>query len=128
MADDRRPNGGTGADRSALARSIVDGSLYMVIATADESGRPWASPVYFAVDDYRDFFWVSSLEAQHSRNIALRPGVGIVVFGPLTASLRQRARRSLRSRGTSSSTTVLFCTSRPQQLSLCGRVRVQRGR
>ena len=80
MADDRRPNGRTEADRSALARSIIGSSLYMVIATADESGRPWASPVYFAVDAYRDFYWVSSLEAQHSRNIALRPEVGIVVF------------------------------------------------
>ena len=77
---DRRPNGRTEADRSALACSIIDSSLYMVIATADESGRPWASPVYFAVEDYRNFYWVSSLEAQHSRNIAMRPEVGIVVF------------------------------------------------
>jgi Pyridoxamine 5'-phosphate oxidase len=62
MADDRRPNG-TDAERGALACSIIDSSLYMVIATADESGRPWASPVYFAVEDYRNFYWVSSLEA-----------------------------------------------------------------
>src|SRR5262245_4819886 len=38
------------------ARKIVDASLYMVIATADLSGQPWASPVYFAHRDYRDFF------------------------------------------------------------------------
>ena len=52
----------------------------MVLATADEGGRPWASPVYFANNGYSEFFWVSSPEATHSRNIATRPEVGIVVF------------------------------------------------
>ena len=52
----------------------------MVLATADEGGRPWASPVWFAMWRYAEFFWVSSPAATHSRNIALRPGVGIVIF------------------------------------------------
>jgi hypothetical protein len=52
------------AGRSALARAIIGSTLYMVLATADESGRPWASPVYFAADEYRDFYWVSSLKAR----------------------------------------------------------------
>ena len=57
------------AERS---RAIVDANLYMVLGTADEEGRPWASPVYFAADGYRDFYWVSRPEAVHSRNIAWR--------------------------------------------------------
>ena len=61
-------------------RAIVDASLYMVLATADREGRPWASPVYFAPSSFRDFFWVSRPEARHSRNIAARPEVSIVVF------------------------------------------------
>lgn len=52
----------------------------MVLATADETGRPWVSPVYFAVDRYTDFYWVSSHTATHSRNIGARPEVSIVVF------------------------------------------------
>jgi hypothetical protein len=36
--------------------------------------------VYFAHVDCREFFWVSSPEVTHSRNIAVRPEVGIVVF------------------------------------------------
>lgn len=63
-----------------VARSIIDASLYMVLATADETGLPWASPVYFAASGYTEFFWVSSPEATHSRNIAVRPEVGIVIF------------------------------------------------
>lgn len=70
----------TGHDREAAARSIIDTNLYMVLATADVTGRPWASPVYFANSGYSEFFWVSSPDATHSRNIATRPQVGIVVF------------------------------------------------
>ncbi|MGH8824911.1 MAG: pyridoxamine 5'-phosphate oxidase family protein [Jiangellaceae bacterium] len=70
----------TESDRAALARSIIDENLYMVLATADASGRPWATPVYYAVADYRDFYWVSSPDVTHSRNIATRPDVGIVIF------------------------------------------------
>ena len=67
-------------DLAALARAILDASLYMTLGTADESGRPWVSPVYYAADGYRDFFWVSSPEARHSENIAARPDVSLVVF------------------------------------------------
>jgi hypothetical protein len=52
----------------------------MVLGTADENGRPWASPVYFAHAGYADFFWVSSPEATHSINITARSEVGIVIF------------------------------------------------
>ena len=33
-----------------MGRSIVDGSWYLTLATADASGKPWASPVWFAHD------------------------------------------------------------------------------
>lgn len=52
----------------------------MVLATAGETGRPWATPVYFAADGYTDFYWVSSPTVTHSRNIRARPEVSIVVF------------------------------------------------
>jgi hypothetical protein len=64
--------------------TIVDANLYMTLATADEAGSPWASPVYFAVARYRELFWVSSPDARHSRNIAARPQVGIVIFDSRT--------------------------------------------
>lgn len=67
-------------ERGAIVRAVVDSNRYMVLATADAEGRPWSSPVYFAHEGYREFFWVSSPEATHSRNIAVRAEVGIVVF------------------------------------------------
>ena len=67
-------------DERATAREIVDRSLYMVLATADLSGQPWASPVYFAHRDYKEFFWISQPEATHSVNLRDRREVGIVIF------------------------------------------------
>jgi pyridoxine/pyridoxamine 5'-phosphate oxidase len=70
-----------GEDRdTATARQIVDATLYMVLATADPSGQPWASPVYFAHRDYREFFWISQPDATHSVNLRDRRDVGIVIF------------------------------------------------
>jgi len=52
----------------------------MVLGTADETGYPWASPVYFASERYKEFYWISSPEVRHSHNIAIRPQISIVVF------------------------------------------------
>ncbi len=64
----------------ATGREIVDNGMYMVLGTADSSGRPWVSPVWYAPEGYREFVWVSSPDVEHSRNIAARPEIGIVVF------------------------------------------------
>jgi hypothetical protein len=39
---------------AATARVIVDSNRSMTLATADESGVRWASPVWFASADYRE--------------------------------------------------------------------------
>jgi nitroimidazol reductase NimA-like FMN-containing flavoprotein (pyridoxamine 5'-phosphate oxidase superfamily) len=67
-------------DLGAIARSIIDSNRYMTLATADEHGSPWASPVWYAPVEYREFLWVSSPEARHSRNLAARPELAIVIF------------------------------------------------
>jgi hypothetical protein len=67
-------------DFAAAVRAIIDAELYMVLGTADETGAPWASPVYFAHDGFRDFLWVSKPGARHSINIRVRADVSIVVF------------------------------------------------
>ena len=61
-------------------RHIIEASRYLVLATADAAGRPWSTPVYFAHIGFTEFFWVSSPDVTHSRNIAVRPEVGIAVF------------------------------------------------
>ena len=67
-------------DFGVVARTIIDSNMYLVLGTADDVGQPWVSPVYFASEGYSQFYWVSSPEVKHSRNIAARPQVSIVVF------------------------------------------------
>jgi hypothetical protein len=67
-------------DLGSIARTIIDSIVYMVLGTADEAGRPWTSPVYFASENYREFYWISSPNVTHSRNILVRPEVSIVIF------------------------------------------------
>lgn len=52
----------------------------MTIATADDAGRPWVSPVFYSVDDDRALYWVSDKDALHSANIRYRPDVAIVIY------------------------------------------------
>lgn len=61
-------------------RAIVDATAYMTLATADEHGTPWASPVWFATADYHEFVWASKPGARHSRNLGARPELALVVF------------------------------------------------
>ncbi|HEX4471441.1 MAG TPA: pyridoxamine 5'-phosphate oxidase family protein [Nocardioides sp.] len=71
MADD---------DLAAMARRVIDGNRYLVLGTVEDDGRPRLSPVYYTPARYRDFYWVSSPDAQHSHNVQARPEVQVVVF------------------------------------------------
>ena len=65
---------------ASIARAVIEANSYMTLATADSAGLPWPSPVWYAHSGYRQFFWVSSPAARHSRNLAGRPQAGIVIF------------------------------------------------
>jgi uncharacterized protein YhbP (UPF0306 family) len=66
------------------AGSVVDRLLlanrYLVLGTADADGRPWVTPVFFAVLEPDRVCWVSSPDSRHSRNIAARAALAITVF------------------------------------------------
>ena len=74
-----------------MARRVLDGNRYMVLATVEEDGRPRLSPVFFTPARYRELYWVSSPDAQHSRNVRARPEVQIVVFDSSTEPGRSEA-------------------------------------
>lgn len=67
-------------DLAAIARSIVDSNRFMALGTADASGIPWVTPVWYAPAEYREFLWVSRPVTRHSQNIAQRRDVAIVIF------------------------------------------------
>jgi len=67
-------------DLAAIALAIVEANDYMTLGTADADGLPWVSPVWYAPAGYAEFLWLSSPEALHSRNLAVRPELSIVIF------------------------------------------------
>jgi pyridoxine/pyridoxamine 5'-phosphate oxidase len=73
------------------ARSVIDSNSYMALGTADEAGHPWVSPVWFATEDHRNFHWVSSPAAKHSRHLAGRPNVAIAIFDSASRGRRSGA-------------------------------------
>jgi hypothetical protein len=68
------------SDLAAIAKSIIDANIYMVLGSADGTGTPWVSPVYFASRDYTNFYWVSSPQVRHSLNISVRSQISVVIF------------------------------------------------
>lgn len=67
-------------DAADTARAVLDANSFMTLSTADADGVPWASPVWFATENHRELFWLSAPDTRHSRNLAVRPQLAIVVF------------------------------------------------
>jgi len=65
---------------AAAFEQVVRGNQYMVLATSDRTGVPWATPVWFASEDLHAYYWVSRPEARHSTNLAVRRELGITIF------------------------------------------------
>src|SRR4051794_40299993 len=67
-------------DDDSTAHAIIVGNAYMTLATADAAGVPWGTPVWFAPEADRRSSWVSAPGARHSRTLAVRPQLSLVVF------------------------------------------------
>jgi hypothetical protein len=73
------------ADLDATARRVIDANHYMTPATREPDGGPRLSPVYYTAARYTDFYWISSPQARHSRNVVDRPEVELVIFDSTVA-------------------------------------------
>jgi nitroimidazol reductase NimA-like FMN-containing flavoprotein (pyridoxamine 5'-phosphate oxidase superfamily) len=67
-------------DLGALARSIIGTNRFMALGTADASGTPWVSPVWYAPLSSHEYVWASRPGTRHSRNLAERPQVAIAIY------------------------------------------------
>ena len=73
------------ADLDATARRVIDANHYMTLASREPDGGPRLSPMYYTAARYTDFYWISSPEARHSRNVVDRPEVELVIFDSTVA-------------------------------------------
>ena len=65
---------------TSTAKRIIEDVLYITIATVDDQGQPWNTPVYAAYDDDFNFYWTSWKDNQHSRNIRKNWQVFLVIY------------------------------------------------
>jgi general stress protein 26 len=66
---------------SPKEKEIIDNIKYITVATADENGQPWNTPVtgFHFENDYT-FYWASWSENQHSKNICKNSKAFIVIY------------------------------------------------
>jgi len=62
------------------AKKIISKILYITIATSNKRGIPWNTPVYSAFDDKYNFYWISWIKNQHSKNIKENNQIFIVIY------------------------------------------------
>jgi len=67
-------------DNNAHARAILRDNTYVVLATSDADGNPWATPVWFAPDGLDRLYWVSWPGSRHSVLLEQRPEIALTVY------------------------------------------------
>ncbi len=63
------------------AKTILQDNLVGSIATINEDGSPWVTPVHI-VSDEQAVYWFSKETTQHSLNLERDPKVSLTIFSP----------------------------------------------
>jgi nitroimidazol reductase NimA-like FMN-containing flavoprotein (pyridoxamine 5'-phosphate oxidase superfamily) len=63
------------------ARAILNNNLIGAIATINQDGSPWVSPIHVFSDD-EAVYWFSNEDRQHSINVEHDPRVSLSLFSP----------------------------------------------
>jgi nitroimidazol reductase NimA-like FMN-containing flavoprotein (pyridoxamine 5'-phosphate oxidase superfamily) len=67
-------------ERQDRVRCLIEDGKHMIVASADESGKPRVSPVFYSYDEEGALYWASSKNSRHSANIRVRPEIDLVIF------------------------------------------------
>jgi general stress protein 26 len=76
------------SERSSVnnIRTILDANLVGTLATVNEDGSPWATPVHVFADDTA-VYWFSQTGHQHSVNIERDPRVSLALWARTEGTL-----------------------------------------
>ncbi len=74
-----------------IAQEVLKSNTYMTLATASTDSVPRGTPVHFA-HDTQYVYWLSTADAEHSRNLAMNDKLFVTVFdaGQSMSDLAQR--------------------------------------
>jgi len=67
-------------DLNKLAREIIENNQYVTIASSDNKGNPWISPVVYVYDANWNLYFVSMTNSRHCINIRENKRVAVAIF------------------------------------------------
>ena len=72
----------TAAERDTLAavRDLLESQSTMTLATTDDQGRPYATPLFFLLRPDFTLCWLSSADSRHSSNLRRRPQAAVAIY------------------------------------------------
>lgn len=62
-----------------IAREIIKSNIYLTLGTTDGS-IPWTAPLFYAVSDHYDFFFISQMDSLHTQHLIKNPKVSFAIF------------------------------------------------
>jgi uncharacterized protein YhbP (UPF0306 family) len=63
-----------------LAAKIIKGSKFMTLATTDNKGGIWATPLSYVFDDECNFYFTTAVDSIHVEHIKENPYVAFAIF------------------------------------------------
>lgn len=61
-----------------IAKKIIKNNIYLTLATSD--GDPWAAPLFYAVDNEFNFYFISQMDCVHVKHILKNHKVAFAIF------------------------------------------------
>lgn len=67
-------------DPTPLVRDIIHNNQYMTLATTNEDGTAWASPVVYVYDEAYNLYFISRYNTRHVQNIERTHRLAVAIF------------------------------------------------
>lgn len=63
-----------------MTKGIIENNKFLSLATVDNDGKVWSTPLSYSVDDDYNFYFTSELDSKHIINIMDNPEVSFTIF------------------------------------------------
>ena len=63
-----------------MAKDIIKNNKFLSLATVDNDGKVWSTPLSYSVDENYSFYFTSELDSKHVMNIMDNPEVSFTIF------------------------------------------------